>query len=165
MKDKIEKNLARAFAEESKASARNRAFALKAEREGYHALARLFRAVADAESIHARRFLLLMRAKIGTTAENLESALQHELRARQEVYPPMVREAQDGSKAVKKAFTQSMQTDGEHADLYQQAKQDMMGDGDVEYYVCQICGHIEEGFVPENCPICNAVSTRFKKVL
>ena len=101
MSDKIEQNLARAFAEESKASARNSAFALKAEREGYSALARLFRAVADAESIHARRFLLLMRAKIGTTSENLESALQHELRAKQEDYPPMVRDAKDASKTYK----------------------------------------------------------------
>ncbi|MFC1824648.1 rubrerythrin family protein [Thermodesulfobacteriota bacterium] len=165
MTEKVEKNLARAFAEESKASARNSAFALKAEREGYPALARLFRAVADAESIHARRFLFLMRAKIGTTAENLESAIQHELQAGQEGYPPMVEEARDSSKAVKKAFTQSMQTDGEHAGLYREAKQDMLAGKDVEYYVCQICGHIEEGFIPENCPICNAVSGRFKRVV
>jgi rubrerythrin len=163
MSEKIEKNLASAFAEQSKAVARSAAFALKADQEGYPQLARLFRAVADADSIHARRFLLLMRGKIGTTGENLKAAFERETKASKEHYPGMVKDAREASKAVRKAFTQSMKTDGEHADLYRKAMIDMLTKEKAEYHVCQICGHIE-GFVPENCPICGAVSGRFKRV-
>ena len=165
MSDKVERNLALAFAEESKAAGRNAAFALKAEQEGYLQLARLFRAVADADSVHARRFLLLMRGKIGTTEENLEAALRHEAKAKEQHYPGMVEDARESSKAVKKAFSQSMKTDGEHAELFKKAMGDMPAHRETEYYVCQICGHIHEGFVPGNCPVCHAVPGRFKKVI
>jgi rubrerythrin len=165
MSDRVASNLANAFASESKAAARNAAFALKAEQEGYAQLARLFRAVADADSIHARRFLLLMRGKIGTTEENLRAALHNEASANKEYYPEMVKDAQESSKAVKKAFAQSMETDGQHADLFEKALENMLGEGGPDYYVCQICGHISEGFVPENCPVCHAVPGRFKRVV
>ena len=151
-------HLANAFASESKAAVRNAAFALKAEQEGHAQLARLFRAVANADSIHARRFLLLMRGKIGTTEENLKSALQNEADANKEHYPGMVKDARESSKAVRKAFAQSMETDGQHADLFERALEGMLEESEPNYYVCQICGHISEGFVPENCPVCHAFS-------
>lgn len=164
MSEKIEKNLANAFAAESRAAVRYEAFAIKAEREGYPGLARLFRVMTDAKSVHSRRFLLLMRGKIGTTEENLEAALQNEIKAGEEEYPEMVQDAGEGSTAVKKAFTQSMNTDGEHAEIFKNAMKDLLAEREVEYYVCRICGHISENFVPENCPICRAVRGRFKKV-
>ncbi|MEJ2723606.1 MAG: ferritin family protein, partial [Deltaproteobacteria bacterium] len=74
MADKTEKNLAYAFAGESKAAVRNEAFARKADLEGYQGIARLFRAVSEAESVHARRYLMLMRGKVVSTEENLETA-------------------------------------------------------------------------------------------
>lgn len=165
MSDRVASNLANAFASESKAAVRNAAFALKAEQEGHPKLARLFRAVANADSIHARRFLLLMRGKIGTTEENLKAALQNEANANEEHYPEMVKDARKSSKAVKKAFAQSMETDGQHADLFERAMEDMLEESEPDYYVCQICGHISEGFVPENCPVCHAVPGRFKRVV
>ena len=165
MSDRVASNLANAFASESKAAVRNAAFALKAEQEGHPKLARLFRAVANADSIHARRFLLLMRGKIGTTEENLKAALQGEADANKEYYPEMVKDARESSKAVRKAFAQSMETDGQHADLFERALEGMLEESEPNYYVCQICGHISEGFVPENCPVCHAVSGRFKKVV
>lgn len=164
MSDEIRKNLARAFAEESKSAVRDAAFALKAERDGFSELAGLFRAIADAESVHARRFLLLMRGKIGETRENLEAALKNEAYAAETAYPPMVEDAKGASKAIKKAFGQSMKTDGEHAELYRDAVQDMLKGREREYYVCQICGHIQLGSVPDNCPVCKAVQGRFKRV-
>lgn len=164
MSEEIKKNLARAFAEESKSSVRDAAFALKAERDGFSELAGLFRAIADAESVHARRFLLLMRGKIGDTKENLDAALHNEAYAAETAYPPMAEDAKKGSKAVKKAFIQSMKTDGEHADLYRDALKDMLKGRESEYYVCQICGHIHIGSVPDNCPVCKAVQGRFKRV-
>jgi rubrerythrin len=66
---------------------------------------------------------------------------------------------------VKKAFAQSMETDGQHADLFERAMEDMLEESEPAYYVCQICGHISEGFVPENCPVCHAVPGRFKRVV
>jgi rubrerythrin len=165
MSERVAKNLASAFASESKAAVRNVAFALKADQDGHPQLARLFRAVADADFIHARRFLLLMRGKIGTTEENLKAALQNEERANEEYYPEMVKDARESSKAVKKAFAQSMETDGQHAHLFERAMADMPASNETDYYVCQICGHISVDFVPENCPVCHAVSGRFKKVV
>ena len=165
MSETVAKNLASAFASESKAAVRNVAFALKAEHEGHAELARLFRAVAEADSVHARRFLLLMRGKIGTTEENLKTALQNEEKANEKYYPEMVKDARNSSKAVKKAFAQSMETDGQHADLFERAMEDMLTNDETDYYVCHICGHISVGFLPENCPVCYAVSGRFKRVV
>ena len=76
-----------AFAAESKASVRNATFARKAELEGYQQVARLFRAVSEAESVHARRYMMLIRGKIGSTEENLETAFQNEIKANVEEYP------------------------------------------------------------------------------
>ena len=165
MPEKMERNLAVAFAIESKAAARFAAFALKAEREGHHGIARLLRAVADAKSVHSRRFLLLMRGKIGTTEHNLETALRTDIKAKDELYPEMVQEAKGASSAVRKAFFQSMNTDGEHAELCRNAMEDMLAGRERQYYVCQICGHISEGFLLENCPVDHAVKGRFKKIL
>ena len=81
MGDRTQKNLAYAFAAESKASVRNDAFARKADAEGYSGIARLFRAVSDAESVHARRYLMLLRGKIGGTEENLKAAFESEIKA------------------------------------------------------------------------------------
>jgi rubrerythrin len=165
MSDQIEQNIARAFAEESKAAARNRAFELKAEKDGFPEIARLFRAMADADAVHARRFLGLMRGKIGKTEENLRESYNRESLAKEAYYPPMVEVAKGASKAVKKAFIQSMHTDGEHAEIYKAAMEDMLAGSDRVYYVCQICGHIHIGEIPENCPVCQAVPGRFKKMV
>jgi rubrerythrin len=158
-------NLARAHAAESRASARYRAFALKADLEGRSQVARLFRAVADAKAVHSRRFLLLMRGKVAGTEENLQSALEEERSMGEKQYPGMVQDAKGEVKAVRKAFTQSMKTDTEYAGLYEEALINMIADKDKVYYVCQICGHIHEGSVPENCPVCKAVPGRFRRVL
>ena len=108
MPEKTEKNLAYAFASESKAAARNAAFSKKAEMEGYAQIARLFRAVSDAESVHARRYLLLMRGKIGSTEENLETAFQNEIKANVEEYPKLIKDVSgEGKERVLKAFSQS----------------------------------------------------------
>ncbi|MBU2497373.1 MAG: rubrerythrin family protein [Proteobacteria bacterium] len=163
-KEKIEKNLAHAFSEESKMGSRYGAFVLKAEQEGYPQLARFFRAVANAKSVHARRFLYLLRGKIGTTQENLKLALEGEVAAG-ETLLGMIEEAKGASKAVKKAFIQSNKTDGEYARLLDEARRDMLTGTETVYYVCQICGHIHKNDVPENCPVCKAVSGRFKKLL
>jgi rubrerythrin len=162
MKEKSERNLAQAFAAESKASVRNEAFARKADAEGFPQIARLFRAVSEAESVHARRYLLLLRGKIGSTEENLERAFQSEIRANVEEYPKLIRDAaEEGEEAALKAFSQSRDVESGHAELYKRALSEMVAERRVEYYVCQVCGYISEGEAPERCPVCGAVKGKF----
>ncbi len=165
MSQKTEKNLAYAFAAESKAAARNAVFAQKADSEDYHQIARLFRAVSEAESVHARRYLMLMRGKIGTTEENLEAAFESEIKANAEEYPQLIKDALDeGLKNVEKAFSHARDVESMHAELYKKAMNAMISDRETEYYVCQVCGYVNEDNAPEKCPVCGAVQGKFKKV-
>jgi len=165
MPEKTEKNLAYAFAAESKAAIRNGAFSKKADAEGYSQIARLFRAVSEAESVHARRFLLLMRGKIGSTEENLETAFQNEIKANAEEYPSLIKDASDeGKEGALKAFSNSKDVESGHAELYKKAMNDMLSDRETDYYVCQICGYVAEDNPPDKCPVCGAVKGKFKLV-
>ncbi len=165
MSEKTEKKLAYAFAAESKASVRNATFAKKAEMEGYSQIARLFRAVSNAESVHAHRYLLLMRGKIGSTEENLETAFQNEIRANVEEYPKLIKDAaEEGNRTVLKAFSQARDVESLHAELYKKALNDMVSDRETDYYVCQVCGYISEDEAPQRCPICGAVQEKFRSV-
>ena len=165
MGKKTENNLAYAFAAESKAAVRNEAFARKAEMEEYAQIGRLFRAVSDAESVHARRYLLLMRGKVGSTEENLEAAFKNEIRANVDEYPKLIKDASDEEeKGALKAFSQARDVESRHAELYKKAMNDMLANRQTEYYVCQVCGYINEDKAPEKCPVCGAVPGKFKLV-
>jgi len=165
MPEKTEKNLAYAFAAESKAAVRNATFSKKADAEGYSQIARLFRAVSEAESVHARRFLLLMRGKIGSTEENLETAFQNEIKANAEEYPGLIKDASDeGQESALKAFSHSKDVEDGHAALYKKAMNDMLSDRETDYHVCQVCGYVAEDNPPDNCPVCGAVKGKFKLV-
>lgn len=165
MGEKTDKNLAYAFAAESKASVRNETFARKADQEGYSQIARLFRAISEAESVHARRYLLLMRGKIGSTEENLEAAFQSEIKANVEEYPRLIKEASDEeASTVLTAFSQSRDVENRHAALYKKAMNDMLAGRESEYYVCQVCGNVSEDEAPDKCPVCGAVKGKFIKI-
>ncbi len=165
MSERTEKNLGIAFAAESKASIRNAAFARKAELEGYAQIARLFRAVSEAEAVHAHRYILLMRGKIGNTEDNLKAAFESEIKANVEEYPQLIQQAtEEGQSGALKAFSQARDVESGHAELYKRAMTDLLAERETEYWVCQICGHIHEDEAPENCPVCGAVKTRFKQV-
>lgn len=165
MSEKTQKNLGYAFAAESKASARNNAFAAKADQEGYSQIARLFRAVSEAESVHARRYINLLRGKIGSTEENLEAAFQNEIKANVDEYPNLIKDAADeDQKVALTAFSQSRDVESTHAELYKKAMNDMLSERETVYYVCQVCGYVAEDKAPEKCPICGAVSSKFKKM-
>jgi rubrerythrin len=164
MSTKVEENLARIFARDMRSAARNAAFMLKAEQEGDEALAVLFKAAADAKSVHARRFLNLLRGKISGSAKNLKEAFESERQGLEELYPGMVQEAKDSAFAVKKGFIQSMKTDQELLGLYEAAMEDPWKEEGTVYYVCQICGHIHKDSIPKKCPVCKAVPGRFKRI-
>lgn len=163
--EELEEGLKMAFGAESKAHVRNLAFAKKADEEGYPQVARLFRAVADAEKVHANEFLKYLEGVVGSTEENLKTAFENEIRAKGEGYPPLIKQAM----ALKRedaawSFIRSRDVEGRHADLYKAALTAMVSDREVEYHVCQVCGYIFDGKLPENCPVCRAPQKDFKKI-
>ena len=166
MSEKTDKNLAQALAAESRAAARDAAFAQKADHDANPLLARLFRALAESESVHARRFLLLLRGKIEGNRENLESALLRNRRAAEQEYPSMLRDAEEeGMKTALMAFSQSRAVEPLQAALLEKALAEGLSVPDEDYYVCQVCGYVSESRAPENCPVCGAIPGKFKRVV
>jgi rubrerythrin len=154
------------LAAESRSSARNEAFAQKAEHDARPLEARLFRVLAQSESVHARRALLLLRGKIGGTAENLQAALNRLNRAYEEEYPGMIRDAeQEGMNTARTVFSQTREVEPVQAALLEKALAAGGEAADVDYYVCQICGYISESRAPDRCPVCGAIPGKFKHVL
>jgi rubrerythrin len=158
------KNLKDGFVAESQAHQRNLAFAMKAEQEGYRQVARLFRAVAEAEGVHAFNHLRLLGG-VSETQENLETAFERENLA-SSTYPQFIKEANEEANAhVAMIFSYSRDVERGHAKLYEKALQNMLADESTEYYVCGICGYISDGVIPEQCPICGAPRERFRRVV
>lgn len=161
---KTEKNLKEAFAGESQANRKYLAFAIKAEAEGYKQVAKLFRAAAESETVHALNHLRELGGIKGTK-ENIEAAVAGETFEFQDMYPHMIEDAQaEGNKRAETSFSLANAVEKIHADLYKKALEHLGNNPDVDYYVCQVCGHTVEGEPPDKCPICCAVKKRFKKV-
>ena len=157
-------NLKTGFVAESQASVRNRAFAMKAGQEGYAQIASLFRAVAESEAVHAFNHLKLMDA-VSDTQINLESAFERENLAA-DAYPDLIKTAnEEGNDGVAVIFGFIRDVEKEHAKLYSRALDHMMVEAEAEYYVCGVCGHISDGELPDECPICGAPGEKFRKIL
>ncbi len=161
-------NLKAAFAGESQANRKYLFFAERADKDGYPQIARLFRAVAEAETVHARKHLQTVNGGINETAKNLEAAIDGELYESTEMYPNFIRQAEsENNKSVQASFTQVSKVEELHADMYDKAL-DAVKNGksmkDTPYFVCQGCGYTAEGVAPDKCPICGAPVSRFKKV-
>jgi rubrerythrin len=158
-------NLKNAFAGESQANQKYRAFAKKAEQEGLPNIARLFLTAAEAERIHAEGHLKAMEG-IGSTAENLKAAITGETYEFEEMYPPMVAQAEaDGHKA-KRMFKYAVDAEAVHAKLYQMALEaaEQGKDLEAEFYLCPVCGNIEIGQPSEACPICGTKAEKYLKI-
>ena len=161
----LEKSLRQAFAGESKAYVRNLAFAQKAEKEDYPQIARLFRAVAEAERIHANEYLKYLEGLIGSTEENLKAAFENEMRAKSDFYPAFIKEAFDLKREdVAWSFIRSRDVEERHAKLYKDALAALVSDRELDYQVCQVCGYVFAEEVPEACPVCRAPREKFKKI-
>ena len=157
-------NLQNAFAGESQANRKYLAYAKKAEQEGFKQVAKLFRAVADAETVHAHSHFRQMGG-IKTTKENLEAALHGEVFEFEDMYPRMIAEAQaEGIKDAVKTFTYANEVEKVHAELYKKALADLGKSVDADYYVCSVCGHTVEGDPPDECPVCKSKKQAYKKV-
>ena len=161
---KTEKDLLEAFAGESQANRRYLAFSKQAEKEGYHQVARLFRAAAEAETVHAHNHLRALGA-VKTTAENLKEAISGETHEFKTMYPAMIEDAhQEGQKAAERSFVYANEVEKEHAALYEQALNGPDKLDEVDYFVCSVCGYVFEKEPPEKCPVCGSTSTVFFKV-
>jgi rubrerythrin len=162
---KTDANLKIAFRGEAEAHLRNHAYAKKAEKEGWEQIARMFRAISEAEKVHCLNALNLMKV-VGDTESNLKAAFESELRAKNEYYPPMIRDAEaEEERGVSLIFSRARDVESLHASIYKKALDRMMREESVQYHVCQVCGYIAEGEAPDNCPICNAKKEMFKKIL
>ena len=162
-----EKNLEDAFAGESMANRKYLAFAKKAEEEGFKNAAKIFRAAAESETIHAMNHLKAMDA-IKSTLENLKAALDGETYEKLEMYPKFIEEAEkDGNRRAERTFKWALEAEKVHADLYSRAVKAVEEGKDVEVgdlYICEVCGYTVEGNPPEKCPVCGAKRGKFRKV-
>jgi rubrerythrin len=160
-------NLQTAFAGESQANRRYLFFAEKAEKDGHPQIARLFRAIAEAETVHARNHLSTMD-NIKSTKENLEEAISGEHYEFTKMYPEFIEQAQsEGVKRAEVTFDFANKVEKIHHKLYEKALQALEGGHKLEeksFSVCQVCGYTVEGVAPDKCPVCGAPQSRFKQV-
>ena len=161
---KSEQNLRDAFAGESQANRKYLAFSKKAERDGYSQVARLFRAAAEAETVHAHAHLRTLGG-INSTAENLKEAIAGETHEFKNMYPEMIAAAKaEGNKAAERSFTYANEVEKIHATLYQKALDNLDSMEEVDYFVCSVCGYTCETEPPDVCPVCKAKASAFFKV-
>jgi rubrerythrin len=159
-------NLKTAFAGESQANRKYLAYARKAEKDGYPQVARLFRAAAEAETIHALGHLGALDG-VGTTVDNLKDALKGETYEYQEMYPPMLAAATAESHKAKRMFGFALKAEEVHARLYAAALAAVAAGHDLEgaaIYVCPVCGNLEIGKPTGPCSICGLPAERFEQV-
>lgn len=162
---KVKEFLQEAFAGESQANRKYLAFAAKADKEGYPQVAGLFRAVAEAETIHAHNHLRVLKG-IGTTAENLQAAIAGETDEFEHMYPEMIEAARsEGNKDALRTFEYANEVEKVHAALYQKVL-DSLGSAQEShsYYVCPTCGYTAEGDPPDTCPVCGVKGEMFKQI-
>ncbi len=160
-------NLQEAFAGESQANRKYLAFAKKADEDGLSQVAKLFRAAAEAETIHAHAHLRVMGG-IKTTIENLEEAIAGEGHEFKEMYPGFLATAQEeGNKPAEFSIKNALAVEEIHHSLYNKALDAVKDGGDLpkaSIYVCSVCGNTVENDIPDTCPVCNVPGDKFTEV-
>ena len=160
-------NLQEAFAGESQANRKYLFFAEKADEGGQKQLARLFRAAAEAETVHARNHLKVLDG-IKSDKENLEAAVSGEHEEFTSMYPGFIEEAKKESNGqAERSFDLANKVEKVHHGLFQKALKDLEAGKkaeDAPMYVCQVCGYTVEGEARERCPICGAPRAKFKNI-
>jgi rubrerythrin len=158
-------DLKAAFAGESQANRKYLAFAKKADDEGYPQAAKLFRAAAEAETIHALNHLSAMDG-ISSTAENLKAAIAGESYEFTTMYPEFIKDAEtDKNDKALRSFKYAMAVEIEHEALYKDALGSLGKNPDsYDYYICPICGHTHARNAPDKCPVCGITGNKFIKV-
>ena len=161
-----QENLSEAFAGESQANQKYRAFAKKAAKDGMENIARLFRTTAEAERIHAEGHLGALDG-IESTIENLKAAIGGETYEYTEMYPPMLEQAEAENHKAKRMFKYAVKAEAVHAKLYTLALEAAERGEDLsesEFYLCPVCGNIEFGKPEEKCPVCGLPADKYIQV-
>ena len=160
-------NLKEAFAGESQANRKYLAFAKKAEEDGFAQVAKLFRAAAEAETVHALAHLRVLDG-VKDTPENLEAAIAGEGFEFEHMYPKFLAEAQqEGNKRAEASIKNALAVEEIHYGLYKDALASVKAGKDLPgaaIYVCPVCGNTVIGNVPDRCPVCNVPKDRFFEV-
>ncbi len=160
-------NLKAAFAGESQANRKYLAFAKKAESDGFKQVAKLFRAAAEAETVHAHAHFRVMGGVKGTV-ENLKDAIEGEGYEFQKMYPDFLKTAAaEGNKPAEVSFRNANAVEEIHYNLYRKALAAVQGGKDLDakqIFVCGICGNTVEGGAPDQCPVCKASKDKFSEV-
>ena len=160
-------NLQEAFAGESQANRKYLAFAKKADGEGFPQIARLFRAAAAAETVHAHAHLRVMGGVQGT-AENLQTAIEGEGLEFQQMYPKFLSEAEsEGAGAAVASFRNALAVEEIHHGLYSKALETLGAGSDLDaapIHVCDVCGNTVIGEAPDKCPVCGASKDHFFQI-
>jgi rubrerythrin len=164
---KTNENLKAAFAGESQANRLYLAFAKKAEEEGLTQIAKLFKAAAEAETVHALNHLRVL-GQVKSTIDNLGTAVSGETYEFKKMYPEFIEEAKkEGNKRAEISYDYANKVEQIHAGLYQKALDALKNKTEpkkVDYYVCPVCGNTFEGSTPDKCPICATSKDKFKKI-
>ena len=159
-----EQNLKDAFAGESQANRKYLAFAKQAEKEGYSQVAKLFRAAAEAETVHAHTHLKTLGG-INSTTDNLQEAINGETFEFTSMYPEMIKTAEtEGEKKALRSFSWANEVEKIHANLYQKALDNIDTPVEADYYVCNVCGYTCENEAPDVCPVCKSQKKAFHKI-
>jgi len=160
-------NLQEAFAGESQANRKYLAFAKKAEQDGFPQVAKLFRAAAEAETVHAHAHLRVMGG-IKDTSANLQEAIDGEGYEFKSMYPGFLAEAEkEDDKPAVFSFKNALAVEEIHHDLYTEALNAVKTGSDLpenKIYVCSVCGNTIYGEAPDKCPVCNALKEKFSEV-
>jgi rubrerythrin len=166
MGERTRDNAYRAFVGEAKAHIRLLAFARRAEEEGYGQIAKLFRAIAAAEEVHAANHLTVLgEAIVKSTEENLALSFERETAINGVTYPQFIVKAEEeGEQAAALSFSYARDVEEGHARLYKKAMDHMLQDEVSDYYVCGVCGYTSDGVLPEECPICGTARQEFRKI-
>ena len=163
---KTDENLKAAFAGESQANRLYLAFAKKAEEEGYTQAAKLFKAAAEAETVHALNHIRIT-PQVKSTLDNLGTAITGETYEFKKMYPEFLAEAnKEKQKQAAWSFDVANKVEQIHAGLFQKALDAMKAKKDlakVDYYVCSVCGNTVEGAAPEKCPVCGSPREKYFK--
>ncbi|MBN2332548.1 MAG: rubrerythrin family protein [Deltaproteobacteria bacterium] len=160
-------NLAAAFAGESQANRKYLAFAKKADQEGFGQIAKLFRAAAEAETVHAHGHLRAMGG-IKDTKANLQESVVGESHEFKVMYPEFIATAkEEGEKTALKMFEWANEVEEIHHGLYEQAAAAIEAGNDLpssEIHVCSVCGNTVIGACPDKCSVCGVPGSKFEQI-
>ena len=161
MDEKLKEAFHKVYEGEAKAALRLKVFAKKADQEDLPQIARLFRVIAFSEEIHGERALRMLR-EIKDTDRNLQESFQSETRVAGVAYDSFIELAEElGDGPASTLFSNSRDVEEGHAKLYKHAMNDLIAERETPYYVCQVCGYVSDGILPETCPICSAPKDQF----